>query len=232
MPFQIAPIENDDFLGVAQILHRGTHDSEPGFALIFPRMETPEGLAKTASILSTGYGKNDDIHWIKAVDEESGRMASSACWITYPHDPYNTSGTFTGERHGDDESNPLRQFFEFFYKDKWLQRSRFEEVRRPHCFLLVLWTDPDFQRKGAATALLDWGLNKADELGLACFLEASPRAHKDGFYHKRGFCDIAAGTWIDERDPDHFRYKIIWMLRPAKGEEPPKRREDQVHRLS
>lgn len=52
----------------------------------------------------------------------------------------------------------------------------------------MLHTDPEFQGRGAGSALLDWGKMKADELGLPIYLESSAVGH--GFYMKHGFHDI------------------------------------------
>lgn len=52
----------------------------------------------------------------------------------------------------------------------------------------MLHTDPKHQRRGAASALLQWGINKADELGLPAYLESS--AEGQGLYAKHGFDDV------------------------------------------
>jgi GNAT superfamily N-acetyltransferase len=52
----------------------------------------------------------------------------------------------------------------------------------------MLQTDPDFQGHGAGSALINWGKQKADELGLSIYLESSTVGH--GFYKKHGFRDI------------------------------------------
>jgi predicted N-acetyltransferase YhbS len=54
--------------------------------------------------------------------------------------------------------------------------------------LHMLHTDPKQQGRGAGSALLKWGIQKADELGLPAYLESSPDAH--GFYKKYGFEDV------------------------------------------
>jgi len=56
--------------------------------------------------------------------------------------------------------------------------------------LHLLHTDPKFQRRGAASQLVNWGLQKADELNLPTYLESSPSAHH--FYQKLGFKDLQA----------------------------------------
>lgn len=40
----------------------------------------------------------------------------------------------------------------------------------------MLYTDPAYRRRGAATMLMDWGIKKADKLGVECFLTATENA--------------------------------------------------------
>lgn len=54
--------------------------------------------------------------------------------------------------------------------------------------LHVLVTDPSYQRRGAASILVQWGVDRAKELGLPLYLESSKRAHE--LYKKFGFEDI------------------------------------------
>ena len=46
-------------------------------------------------------------------------------------------------------------------------------------------TLPEYRRKGAAELIMRWGTKKADELGLNCFVEASPLGKP--LYLKHGF---------------------------------------------
>ena len=54
--------------------------------------------------------------------------------------------------------------------------------------LHMLHTDPKHQRRGAASSLLKWGTQKADELGLPAYLESSTEGHH--LYGKHGFEDV------------------------------------------
>jgi GNAT superfamily N-acetyltransferase len=52
----------------------------------------------------------------------------------------------------------------------------------------IIGCSPNRQRSGAGSALLEWGVNLADSLGLPCRLEASPVGY--GLYRKFGFEDV------------------------------------------
>lgn len=81
------------------------------------------------------------------------------------------------------------------------------EPSAPHWYLGVLATHPDRWGSGLASAVIEAGIARADQDGLACCLETSTIANR-GFYARRGFTQsltvpIADGppTW--------------WMTRPA-----------------
>lgn len=54
--------------------------------------------------------------------------------------------------------------------------------------LMVLATRPDYQRRGAGSALVQWGMKKAKEEGLTVTLFSSPQGH--GLYSKLGFVEV------------------------------------------
>ena len=54
----------------------------------------------------------------------------------------------------------------------------------------MLTTDPSYQRLGAASLLMDWGIREAEKLSLDCWLQATPNGWH--FYHKRGFEDVSS----------------------------------------
>jgi predicted N-acetyltransferase YhbS len=56
---------------------------------------------------------------------------------------------------------------------------------QPYCLPTNLCTHPDFQRKGAAIALVQWGVKRADELCIPAYLKASDVGY--GLYAKLGF---------------------------------------------
>lgn len=45
---------------------------------------------------------------------------------------------------------------------------------RPYALLMFMCVHPDWQRRGAATVLMKWGIERTNELGIPAYLEASP----------------------------------------------------------
>ncbi|KAH7165779.1 acyl-CoA N-acyltransferase [Dactylonectria macrodidyma] len=56
---------------------------------------------------------------------------------------------------------------------------------RPHWYLELIGVRKEWMGKGAASPLMRWGVDRADEDGLPCFLEATPNGR--GMYEKYGF---------------------------------------------
>lgn len=54
----------------------------------------------------------------------------------------------------------------------------------------MLFTNPDYERQGVGSALIEWGCQKADELGLKMFVESSPRGR--AVYPRFGFVETKA----------------------------------------
>lgn len=78
----------------------------------------------------------------------------------------------------------------------------------------MIATAPEFQGQGAGSALIRWGLARADAEGLDAYLESSPDALS--LYRKHGFEEVGhLDTWMEnERVPGKW-YREVFMLRPA-----------------
>jgi GNAT superfamily N-acetyltransferase len=71
-----------------------------------------------------------------------------------------------------------------------MNRTQSEHAKgKAALYLGILACSPTKQRSGAGSALVEWGVNLADSLGLPCRLEASPVGY--GLYRKFGFEDVA-----------------------------------------
>ena len=65
----------------------------------------------------------------------------------------------------------------------------------------ILFTHPDYRRKGVGSLIINWGIEQADRLGLECFVEAT----KEGIpcYEHFGFKIIEENTLrMEKEDPD------------------------------
>ncbi|KAI9737915.1 MAG: hypothetical protein M1834_009285 [Cirrosporium novae-zelandiae] len=90
-----------------------------------------------------------------------------------------------------------------------------DEQREWGSDLLALCTDPKYQHRGAGTALVKWGCEKADEKGLPCYVEASMTGYP--IYRSCGFEDLERleldlGLYGGKGMDCH-----VCMIRPAKS---------------
>jgi hypothetical protein len=90
-----------------------------------------------------------------------------------------------------------------------VEESFWEDL--PERWLLELMvTDVNFRRRGAATALLKWGMEQADEEGLVCKVEASPLGRL--LYKSQGFVDL--GPFVVSAAGQEESVEI-WAMRRA-----------------
>lgn len=96
--------------------------------------------------------------------------------------------------------------------------NRFEAASRPakpHWYLSGIATDPGFQRRGIATALMAPVLERCDREGVGAFLITQTQANVP-FYAKRGFSvtassDLGRGgphLWLMWREPRSVRTEV------------------------
>jgi len=104
-------------------------------------------------------------------------------------------------------------------------KPKIEIQGRPHAYLGMVYTDPVYRRHGAASMLMEWGMKKADEMGIGCFLDST--AIGIPFYESLKFVMVdETPLWVDIENPSeewkrlqakytlHIQ-KIMW--RPAGG---------------
>jgi predicted acetyltransferase len=81
--------------------------------------------------------------------------------------------------------------------------------------LKLLHTDPQHQRRGAASMLLKWGTDEADRLGIPSYLESSEEGRP--LYEKFGYETVDVVTVDFSKWGGPTDASSCLMLRPAKG---------------
>ncbi|KUI54739.1 hypothetical protein VP1G_02091 [Cytospora mali] len=79
---------------------------------------------------------------------------------------------------------------------------------RPHWYLELIATKQEYQGRGAGGLLMRWGVDRADEEGVECYLDATPEGIS--LYGKFGFRDEVTWSFFDET------YLHSFMVRKAK----------------
>jgi GNAT superfamily N-acetyltransferase len=79
-----------------------------------------------------------------------------------------------------------------------LSRIHKKLVREPHWYLMVIGVNPDKQKNGYGTALIDHMLTKIDNQALSCYLEVGKEENL-AFYKRFGF-KIIHETYLEKLD--------------------------------
>jgi GNAT superfamily N-acetyltransferase len=158
--------------------------------------------------------------YIKAIDTSlpaSAQIVSTAKWQIYPHQRSEEELDQDAKDGSRDtmfsEGANVDAMKVFFAELAEKRRERFGG--EPYVLLSILAVHPEHQRRGLGALQLEYGLRKADEMGLQAYLESSPKGK--GLYKKYGF--VEEGTMrFDARD--YGREEDVphtFMTRPAKG---------------
>jgi GNAT superfamily N-acetyltransferase len=137
---------------------------------------------------------NKGILYLKCVDTSTGEIIAGARWrYVKPITPGATERTweeveaaFTERMQPYDETEPevLTALLDLFNKYK-----RENLGTRPYYCLDTLVTLPQHERRGAGSMLVRWGCERADEVGVQAYLEASligaPLYARHGFVGKK-----------------------------------------------
>lgn len=130
-------------------------------------------------------------HFIVVEDDSTSppTMAAFAKWnyvpaSTEPQDPLPDDWP----RNGDQEL--AREFFGELH-------AKHGEVMggREHWYLELVATRTGYQRKGLGEKLVGWGIQKAAEDRLECYLDSTPGAR--GLYERLGFNTVATTSFLD-----------------------------------
>lgn len=145
-------------------------------------------------------------------DLGTGKEVIAACayWFIFPHPRskeniartnYLISGEWLDENSAQREKAVRSMQSTVDIRRKWLSG-------RPHAILMYMATEPAWRRRGAATAVVKWGLEKCKQMGIPAFLEASEDGKK--VYEKLGFEVVDEIVMELEQETARFPAMIWW----------------------
>ncbi|KAI1128452.1 hypothetical protein F5Y10DRAFT_277379 [Nemania abortiva] len=121
-------------------------------------------------------------YWQKVVDTDTSRIAGGALWNIHKENP------FAHEHHMEVVEN--------------LAAPRVRVGQRPQVYLFIVFTHPDYRRKGVGQMFMDWGMAKADYMGVELFLDATPVCRP--LYDANGFVAVEENVIAPRTDhPDN-----------------------------
>ncbi|KAL7622779.1 hypothetical protein AAE478_006458 [Parahypoxylon ruwenzoriense] len=222
MPLRLEEVKNEqDFGEILPVLYAAFGEPynslRKWFIPVHTTVEAAIEDAKGRNVKS--WKEHTNIHWLKVTDTDSGKIVGAAEWeirhtIDSPHEPQKPINAYW-HIEGSEEK--------LFAEKLLINLKGFmkERMTRPHVELEQLVVHPDHRRRGAGKLLLDWGIQKADELGLESCIESVPFAVP--IYEKFGFGNAEvlnpdlvipnpSAKW-EEYAADDLRVSLMW--RPA-----------------
>ncbi|KAG7005853.1 hypothetical protein G7Y79_00017g042350 [Physcia stellaris] len=189
----------------------------------------------------SGWHNNDPTsHWVKVVDRETGRLVGAACWHVYTKNPYSAPAddecTWFPAGEEREMANSLMGQFVASRKKYMakahvcmifclLSRSRYCRLTYRNQVLDICFVHPEYRRKGVGRLLLSWGIEKADELGLESYIDATDQGIP--LYEAHGYVKAAGVNFHAEQEKRSPRWHELrgvllpftfWpMWRPAGG---------------
>lgn len=221
---ELAEAEDDDMPQLFTIASRAFAGNEPYWDAVFPRNTTEQGQRAGGEVfLNTKQNSMllhakrcllimiDAAHFIKAVDTAKNEIVGFTCWYLYksadvPSQKELTQGSLYQTK---DEAEYAAAMMSSFYQ------TRHAELRAAKGSLVCLdicAVDPNHQKKGIGGKLVDWGVQKATEMGVDAVVESSIQGR--GLYQKHGFIFVRE-VEVDAGDhfSDHPKASFDWMIR-------------------
>ncbi|KAH9884420.1 acyl-CoA N-acyltransferase [Xylariomycetidae sp. FL2044] len=140
--------------------------------------DLPRLSARHARLMATD---RHDV-WIKVVETRTRRIIAASNWKVYPNGAPSSAGDTAPEWLRDEDRERAARML-----------GAMNEARRAanpggFVYLHTCFTDPEYQRRGAGSMMMQWGCDLADQLFLPAWIEASPEGN--ALYRKYGFYDL------------------------------------------
>lgn len=140
-------------------------------------------------------------HYLKLVDDETGEIVSMARWHWYP-EGYSYSDKIHWETHNPVEGQSWPEgmnveLHNFILSTRDAEREHWQEKGKPCWMLMHLVTRTSQRRRGAASLLINWGVERAQRDGTPAYLEAGVMGVP--VYVKHGFQQVGHLTKLDLR---------------------------------
>ncbi|TGO17540.1 hypothetical protein BTUL_0016g00030 [Botrytis tulipae] len=227
MTLQLQPIDFEvDFPALTRCLFESYESPlQKFFHLWFPIHGTSDNaredaINEAATRLKLWHTHDPSSYWQKVVDTENGRIAGGALWKIYNENPFENPPPSTVTWFPNDSSRK--------YVEQALQthsRPRYKVAQKPHIYLHIVFTHPDYRRKGVGQQFMNWGMKKADELGYEFLLDATPYGRP--LYDVNGFVYVEENITHPQTDTPDKEWKDIdervgpftfWLMRRLPGD--------------
>ncbi|PHH59724.1 hypothetical protein CDD81_2642 [Ophiocordyceps australis] len=186
MPLQVRPAYASDAPRAAAI-EVEAYSSNPISNIMFPT-----GDKTRADSLVSKLNASPACRWTKVVDTDieaanggNEALVAFSMWYFW-ETPRNDAPPMPV--WGPSANDEACRLFYGTLRSNWVKHM----AGKPHIYLEYLHTDPKHQRRGAASLMLKWGADQADQLGLPIYLEATEAGKPQ--YEKHGFQTIGTAA--------------------------------------
>jgi GNAT superfamily N-acetyltransferase len=196
MPLHLSKATEADLPAIVRGQYAAFHPHETLHVLIYPSPNPPTDNVIQSTIarhLKT-WREDRTVNWIKITDEETGTIVAASKWCIFPEaDPKRFQDKVDVYWVPDPAVASEQQFSGGGVGDEayisWIMEGFFDHRRErmlgPGVLIDILFTHPNWHRKGAGKMMLDWGAKVADELGVISWVEASYTGQR--LYRSGGF---------------------------------------------
>jgi GNAT superfamily N-acetyltransferase len=245
MPLALSLATPADLPNLARAQYAAFHPNDTLHVLIYPSPDrVPESTFEKTVERQTDAWK-DNVTWVKVTDDETGTVIAGAKWIFWPKSGgwaeeegkrwpesfgvdavkemrREEGGAANGMPDGTPGTKNVGKGVDDLAYVAWIMEEFMERRRKrnqgPAALLDICYVHPDWQGKGAGKLLVQWGTEKADELGLRTFVEASYSGRP--LYEKFGFVVgehvLLEGGNVKEEWRGYGQIGYYWMERPER----------------
>ncbi|GLA73536.1 hypothetical protein AtubIFM55763_004461 [Aspergillus tubingensis] len=176
--FHLLPVIEDDISSMVELWYDAFGD--PINRRLYP--DTLGGRAWLEDYHRASL-QSPDQHYLKVVTDRTGSTSPLVAFVKWD---FNTTspGHHFPPRHVDFDQVFCDTFFGGLD-----QARRTIMGSRPHYYLDALITHPDYRRQGAASMLIQWGCDRADQDGIPIWVDSSQEGAR--IYERFGFRDVS-----------------------------------------
>ncbi|KAI1171342.1 acyl-CoA N-acyltransferase [Nemania sp. FL0916] len=222
MALKIQDIDPEtDFPALARCMFESYEDPpQKFFHVFFPIHGTgdearEEGIKEAAERLKLWHTHDPTSHWQKVIDSNTGKIAGGALWNIYEKNPFDEPRPSTVSWFPEGGS---RSFVEKALQNH--SRPRSKAAQCPHIYLFIIFTHPDYRRRGVGQQFIKWGITRSNEMKVDIYLDSTPYGRP--LYEETGFEYIEENVNIPETDNADDAWKEIekrvgpftfWLMR-------------------
>ena len=208
--------EDADMYRIFEICSLAFARNEPFFDVTYPNHWTEAGRLQGAERFKRFKNTDPVTTYLKAIDAATGEIMGMAKWNVYDnHLPDLNKVDEDNKNYW--ETKEDQAFSEAMVQD--FLKTRNGAITRTGGNIVsldILAIDPQYQRKGVGSALVEWGVEKADTMKVEAVVESS--VFGKGLYEKHGFEFVKdVRLEVPERFGDRDMRGFAWLIRSKKA---------------